>query len=174
MKGKLVIEEKKVEREKVGKVAVDLMMKEPETTSPIEQMKESLTDYEKNVYECVDRCRKEFTGDFYVLVITKKERLLENVLRNYFYGRLSCPTPDWDQTVYKFKRKSNQLVFMWVIPSKQVCEHLTENSHYVVREEQGLLKYVMAFNNGTLLALAKELNGEKKQGVELENFTFKG
>jgi len=163
-----------MKRETVGKVATDLLVKQPETTSPIEQMRESLTDYEKNVIECVERYKKSFYGDFYVVVLTKNERLLTNVFRNYFFARTSCPTPEWDQTVYKYKRKDDSLVFMWTVPSKDACEYLLRNANDVVESEQLLLRYVVAFNDGTLLRLAKELNNEKKESVELQGFTWKG
>ncbi len=163
-----------MKKETVGKVASDLMMKTPETTSPVEQMRESLTDYDKNVWECIERSKKDFPNDFYVVVITKNERLLPNVFRNYFYARLSCPTPDWDQTVYKYKRKNDQVIFMWVIPSKDACEYLTLNALQVVKEERMLLRCVLAFNDGTLMKLAKDLNGEKEDSVELQGFTWKG
>lgn len=161
-------------RETVGKISSDLIVKPLETNSAIEQMREQLSDYDKNVEECVNRCKKDFPGDFYVLVITKREKLMQNVIRNYFYGRLSCPTPDWDQTVYKYKRINDEIIFMWVIPSKQACEEITINKHLIPLEEYKLLEYVMAFNDGTLLRLAKDLNGEKESSVELKGFTFKG
>jgi len=157
-----------VTKETVGKVATDLIVKAPDTLSPIEQMQENLSEYEANIWECVERCKKDFKDDFYIVVITKNEKLLPNVFRNYFYGRLSCPTPDYDQTVYKFKRKDNAPIFMWVIPSRDACIHLIKNHQYVAPEEQGLLKYVVAFQDGTLFKLAKELNGEKLESVELE------
>jgi len=156
-------------RETVGKVASDLLIKAPETKSPIEQMREQLSDYEKNIWECAERCKKDFPGDFYIVVITKNERLMPNVFRNFFYGRLSCPTPDYDQTVYKFKRKDNAPIFMWVIPSRDASFHLKDNALYVAPEERELLKYVLAFEDGTLFKLAKELNGEKLDTPELEN-----
>jgi hypothetical protein len=145
----------------VGQVSLDLSQKQPETTSPIEQMEESLTEYERNVWECVERCKKDYPGDFYVVVITKNEKLMPNVFRNFFYGRLSCPTPDYDQTVYKYKRKDDSLTFAWVIPSRDACHYLKDNALQVAPEERGLLQYVMAFADGTLFKLAKELNGEK-------------
>jgi hypothetical protein len=58
---------------------------------------------------------------------------------------------------------------MWVIPSRDASIHLINNHLYVADEERGLLKYVMAFQDGTLFKLAKELNGEKLESVELEN-----
>lgn len=161
-------------RETVGKVSSDLIVRPLETTSAIEQMREQLSDYDKNVLECVQRSKKDFPGDFYVVVLTKRERLMQNVFRNYFYARLSCPTPDWDQAVYQYSRSSDDLMFLWVIPSKVACEEMTMNKHLIPVEEWRLLEYVLAFNDGTLMRLAKDLNGEKELSVELEGFTFKG
>lgn len=144
------------------------MQKAPETNSPIEQMRESLTDYEKNVWQCVEEGIKKHPGDFYVVVITKNERLMQNVFRLYYFNRISCPTPDYDQTVYRYKRNSAELIFMWVIPSRDASIHLMQNASYVTPEEQGLLKYVDAFNSGALFKLSKELNGEKQESSELE------
>ncbi len=152
----------------VGAASLELLNKTPDTKSPIEQMQENLTNYEANVWECAERCKKEFPGDFYIVVITKNERLMPNVFRNFFYGRISCPTPDYDQTVYKFKRKDNMPIFMWVIPSRDASFHLKDNALYVAPEERELLKYVLAFEDGTLFKLAKELNGEKLDSPELE------
>ena len=157
-----------MKRKTVGAASLELITKTPDTKSPIEQMQENLTNYESNIWECVERCKKDFPGDFYIVVITKNERLMPNVFRNYFYGRLSCPTPDYDQTVYKFKRKDNAPIFMWVIPSRDASIHLKENALYVAPQERELLKYVLAFEDGTLFKLAKELNGEKDDSPELE------
>lgn len=161
-------------RQTVGKVATDLLIKEPQEATVTEQMQESLSEYEQNLRECVDKAKKDMIGDFYVVVLTKREKLLHNVFRNYFFPRISCPTPDWDQTVYKYKRKDDHIVYMWTIPAKDACEYLTMNALQLPNEERELLKYVLAFNDGSLMKLAKELNGERAESVELEGFTWKG
>ncbi len=158
----------------VGKLAVDLLSRHRDAVSAVDQMQESLTEFEWNVWECVSRSKKDFPGDFYVVVLTKKERLLENVIRNYFYARLSCPTPDWDQTVYKYKHKGNELKFAWTIPSKQACEYVTLNYNTLPKEQAQLISYIFAFNDGTLEKVAKELNGEKSDSSLIEDFKFKG
>lgn len=162
-------------KETVGKIATDLIIKAPETTNPIEQMREQLSNYESNFWECVKSGVKLYPSkDFYVVVLTKNEKLLKNVFRNFFFNRLSCPTPDWDQTLYKYKHKNEEVVFMWTIPSKVACEHLTFHAREVVPEEQALLRYVLAFNDGTLMKLAKDLNNEMPDSPELRDFVFKG
>lgn len=147
-------------RETVGKVSSDLIVKEPETRSPIEQMQENLTQYDNNIHMCVKDGKRIYPHDFYVVVLTKKERLMENVLRNYFLHRSTCPTPDYDQAVYKYTRTSDRIEFLWVIPAKDICELMRENITRVDKSEYDLLKFVIDFYEGSLLKKARMLNGE--------------
>src|SRR3990167_4938546 len=91
----------------------------------------------------------------------KKEPLMPNVIRNYFYGRLSCPTPDYDQTVYFYDQESDIIEFLWVIPSKDACLYLKENALLVDPAESQLLRFVLDFADGTLFAIAKTRNRER-------------
>lgn len=152
----------------VGKIATDLLAKPESQHTVVEQMQENLTDYDKNIFICVEQAKKTYSGDFYIVVECKKERLLHNVIRNYFFARLSAPTPTWDQTVYKYHRKRDFLEFLWVIPSQDACEYLTINKNYIPESEYGLLKFVLEYNDGTLLKLAKKLNGEAEDSPLIE------
>ena len=152
----------------VGQASIDLLKKEHQQLNPMEYMREMLTDYESNINECVDRYKKAFNDDFYVVVITKKEPLLKNVLRSYFTARISCPTPDYDNAVYKYTKENESLEFLWVIPSKDTCELLMDNAAIVDKSEWGLLRYVLQFSDGTLFRQCKKLNGETIDTPELE------
>lgn len=152
----------------VGKQALMLMAKEPDTRSPIELERAMHEDYEKHIYECVERCKKEFPQDFFVVVETKKEKLLQNVVRNFFFGRLSCPTPNYDQTVYRYSRADDKVEFLWVIPARDICQHLKENAVQVAPAERDLLNFVLDFSDGTLFERCKKLNGEVEDSVLLE------
>ena len=133
------------EKKTVGKISTELIEKDVKVDhSPIDQMRESLTDYDANIYECIERGKKDYNKDFYIVVITKKERLMPNVLRNYFITRFSCPTPQFDQTVYKYNYKDQIIEFLWVIPAKDICEALLNNSLHIDGSEDlfdaGVLK----------------------------------
>ena len=149
-----------MKKETVGKISSDLIIKEPETRSPVEQMREQLSEYDQNIYKCVNHGITLYKNDFYIVVLTKKERLMPNVLRNYFLHRSSCPTPEWDQTVYKYHAKDQKIEFLWVVPAKDVCEYLQRNALLVENEEKGLLNYVIAYHDGSLFKKCKQLNGE--------------
>ena len=159
----------KKKKQTVGKLATDLAQKSADNTHTAhDQMEESLTDWDRNIFECIDRSKKEYSGDFYLVVITKKERLLTNVIRNYFMTRVSCPTPDYDQTVYKYNKKDEILDFLWVIPSKDACIMLKENAMLVMPEERQLLQFVLDFADGSLYEMAKKLNGESADSILLQ------
>jgi hypothetical protein len=147
-------------RDKVGKISVDLAQKTPDTRDPIEQMRENLSDYDKEMWVCIERGKKELFCDFYIVVITKKEPLMENVLRNYFGFRRSCPTPDYDQAVYKYSQKDDEVSFLWVVPSKDACMMMIANRLIIDPEERELKEFVLRFASGDLMRLAKLLNGE--------------
>jgi len=146
-------------RETVGKVAQDLIIKDEKVT-PTEQMMESLSDYDKNIYEAIDRGKKDFAGDFFVVVLTKREKLLPNVLRNYFTVRLSCPTPNYDQTVYQYIHKNDALEFLWTIPDRYICNFIKEHCMELPPEQKQLIQFVLDFADGTLMQKAMVLNKE--------------
>lgn len=153
---------KKEKKKTVGSEAYDRLLKLPETTDPIELEREMHKDYEANVQECITRSSKEYDGDFFVVVTTKKERIMQNVLRNYFFGRKTCPTPEYDQAVYRYHRKEGIAEFLWVIPSKDTCQMMRDNALEVAPEERELRDFVLSFYDGSLLQLSKRLNGEKE------------
>ncbi len=158
-----------MKRDTVGKLSSELLKQESPTNSPIELEREMHTEYDKNIDECITSGKKKYNHNFYVIVITKRERLMPNVFRNYFFARETCPTPDWDQAVYRFMRSVDAIEFLWVIPSKDTCEHLKQNALYVSSEEKELLHFVLDFSDGTLLKLAKKLNKEKEDSPLLDS-----
>ncbi len=144
----------------VGKAAYDLLVKVEEQHNPIEYEREMHKEYEKEVWVCVDTNKSVFDGDFYVVVLCKRERLLPNIYRNYFLARRSCPTPTFDQTVYKYHREHNALEFLWVIPDQETCVVFKREALDIAPEEKELLKFVLDFSDGTLDKKAAALNNE--------------
>jgi len=123
----------------------------------------SSDSFENQVRECVERGCRAFDGDFYVVVILKKERLMQNVMRQYFLPRQSCPTPEWDQVVYFFSKESCSLKFLWTVPDRGICQYLSSPGFIPDVHEMELYRCVCEFNDGTLLALCKKLNKEELQ-----------
>lgn len=149
-------------REKtVGQISTELKEDILDNTHTAEdQMREQLDKYEADIFKAIADAKKKFDTDFYIVALTKKERLMDNVIRIYFFARLSCPTPEYDQAVYFYDRKLDKVDFLWVVPSKHTCEMYKEDVLHVPPEEKQLLKYVLDFEDGTLLKYAKLRNNE--------------
>jgi hypothetical protein len=158
---------KKTKRDTVGKISSDLLQKQPESRDPIELQRKMQEDYIDHLKQCIETHKKIFPADFYIVVITKNEKLMPNVFRNYFSARISCPTPEYDQSVFKYHAKDEYVEYIWTVPSKDACIHLKENAQYVVKEEQQLLKFVLHFLDGTLDNVAKHMNGESIDSILL-------
>lgn len=177
-------------KQTVGKIASDLLLKTPETRDPIELQREIQKDYLDNLKWSVQHMQKKvdcshlvgnnrgheqcaqrtaYLDDFYVVVITKKEKLLENVLRNYFFETIDCPSPDYNQSVFRYSHAREELEYLWTVPDRDTCDLFQQNAIHIVPEERQLLDFVLKFRNGTLLQQARRLNGENLQtGIILE------
>ena len=148
------------DKKTTGEVSLELLSKKQDPVLVIDQARSQLSSYQENIIECVNSNKNRLDKDFYVTVLTKKERLLPNVLRNYFFARASCPTPDYDQIVYKYMRSSEEIKLLWVIPSKDACIYMIKNKHLIPKEEEELLSYVLAFESGELYKKSVILNKE--------------
>src|SRR3990167_4938545 len=62
------------ERKTVGQIYSELAIKQPDTQDPIELEREMHSDYEQKIDECIALHKKKWTQDFYIIVITKKNR----------------------------------------------------------------------------------------------------
>jgi len=153
----------------VGEASVRLSRKSNSKHSAVDQMREQLTDYDKNVHQCIKENRNFLDDVFYVVALTKKERLMPNVIRGYFFARMSCPTPDYDQVVYRYTKSGDHLEFLWVVPSIEIVNYMKSHRSKIPASQYSLLENVLKFTDGTLLRLAKQENNEKRDSNILED-----
>lgn len=158
-------EEKGQKRKTVGQVSSEMMLKaalNPSNTDSNLQTDAHLTDYEQNIVECAQKfSERNLKTSFFVVVLTKREKLLKNVMRNYFFARFSCPTPDYDQAVFHYDYETEDINLLWIVPDRQSCFHLKENILNNPPDLKELVQYVLDFADGTLFKKALALNNEK-------------
>ena len=163
-------------RRTVGSIATELSQQASHSIDPREIQEATEKEYLRELRWCVEHAQKKepcrencpkecadrekLDGDFFIECILKKEKLLENVLRNYFIPRTTCPEPFYDRTVYKFNAASQQIEFIWVVPDKDTCETFKENKLHIVPAERELLQNVLNFYDGTLYRMMKKFNNE--------------
>lgn len=149
-------------KDTVGAIAANLAGKHESTIdhSVHEQMQAMLVEWDKNMFESVEKGKQSFHSDFFIVVETKKEPLMKNVLRNYFIVRQSCPTPMYDNTVYRYHRNDEHIELLWVLPSKDTCYMMKSRALEIPLEERELLQFVLDDADGTLLQKSLIINKE--------------
>ncbi len=156
------------ERENVGKIASDLLEKKEGPIDVVEQRRAMQEKYIDNLIECAYSNKSVFTGDFFIVVETKTEPLIPNVARNYFFARQTCPTPTYDESVYRYIREDDKIEYLWTLPSKEACYYLRDHAVETHPEQRQLLLFVLSFFDGTLLQRCQELNHEQPNSILLE------
>lgn len=159
-------------RNTVGYEAVRLFEKGEYVASPIDLREAGLRDYYQNLIDCALKHRKVFTGRFFIIVATKREPLLTNVIRNYFFARKTCPTPEYEQSVFRYDNIDEKIEYIWTVPDKETVHHLLLNAPFVVPAEQELLQMCKDFVSNKLLRKAKKYNQEKETSLELTKETI--
>lgn len=165
-----------ISKKTVGEISTDLLLKTSAPLSPIEIQRATENEFLANLQwavnhelketDCTEVCkaacltRSASTKDFYVSVLTKSEKKLANVLRNYFVVTHDCPTPFFDQSVWKYVYKRGDLVYLWTVPNQETALTLKQNRNIVVPSEHQSLQFVLDYYDGTLHRFAKGLNGE--------------
>lgn len=159
---------KKNSGERVGEKAIDLRVKSDMQTDAIELEREihqgtnSKKSYEEEIWTTIDRGLSDssISGDFFIVVLFKKERHLQNIIRHYFFYRKTCPTPTYDQTVYKYHRHSKEVEYIWTVPDNVTCLNLPLCKHDLPDEHQRLVHMIEAFRCGDLDRYCAKLNNE--------------
>jgi len=156
--------------ENVGKLARDLQLQDDQKINPIDLQREiqkgnnSDDSYESHLIQCLERGKQSMEGPFFVVVLFKKERIMQNVVRNYFFFRHTCPTPEYDQTVYWFDPKTEELRYLWSVPDKKTAYEIYLSRHELPAEYEELGRFCQEFIDGVLDRKCAELNGEEWEG----------
>lgn len=120
----------------------------------------SKKSYEAEIQTTIKRALSDpnIKNNFYIVVLLRKERTLSNVLRQQFFYRQTCPTPEYDQTVYQYHRHSGEIQYLWTIPDLMACTRLRHMKNYISDEQKLLFSMIEAFYSGDLDKLANKLN----------------
>src|SRR5271157_3681341 len=153
----------------VGQMALEMALKEPDTYDSWELSQEQLKTFPAEIQKAYHAGRAKYppNKDFYIQILIKWERIFgEKVIHPHFLPRQSCPTPEWDQVVYRCHHESGEVEFLWVLPNRKHYYYLLYNPFEIHQDEQQMLKFVQMDHSGELLRWAKRLNGEIVTGKE--------
>jgi hypothetical protein len=153
----------------VGEMAAALDgARKDNTHSVVEQTVEMLKKYSDEVYECLGNGKKHFNSDFYIEVLLKSnESVIRDSISNIFVARGSCPTPFFDQTVYKYTKQDDKLDYLWTVPDIALCRLYANHRDLVPEDEKELYQNICDYYSG---ALAKREYLENNPDKKIQSF----
>jgi len=126
---------------------------------PIELARNMMKDWPSLREKAIKEGLAKMNGDFYIVMITKEEQLYTEVKSVFFITAQACPSPTYDQTVYKYHRAESKLEWAWTIPDLESCKYLMENLLTIDDPDMKRLRdFVIEFYNETLTLRAMKYN----------------
>lgn len=156
-------------KETYGKIALDALANNTLDDDVIEYRRAMEQGVIKQLYEQADIAKikpQYHNKDFYVVLVTNKERLMQGI-RSLVITRISCPTPVYSQSVWKYKRSTGELEYLWTIPGQSLYMFILGNATKFLNdpETNQIAKYVLLMESGEMLEWVKKENGNKKDAV---------
>lgn len=105
--------------------------------------------------------------DFYVVSAFSVEPV-GNKPKLVIWTRFSCPTPTYNQTVYKYHNLSASLEYLWNIPHEWTYKQLIGDPRSLKDESEAvrnMAKFCFLMESGELLNWVLRENGEKPDGI---------
>lgn len=122
--------------------------------------KETLKDLYINAIKCIENGKKHFDGDFYIELERIADRIVPDHERRFFFARVDCPIPFYDQAVYKYNKHKNEVSMLWNLPDIEYAEELRYKISDLKEGERELRENVIKFYNRDLAILAYNENKE--------------
>lgn len=144
----------------VGKRYVDLKAKVQDQATIPEFIQAIGNDFMPKLLAMVEKDKQKADNDFFIEACISMHPLMPDVPQFFMISRHTCPTPFPDQAVFHYKKKQDELEFLWMVPSLDQCEYYIHNWNKLRPDEYEAAKDVLAYRDGTLLLRAKKLNGE--------------
>jgi hypothetical protein len=105
--------------------------------------------------------------DFYIVLVPTNERTPEGLPKDLPLVRRSCPTPGYNQNVWKYHHKTGNVEFLWSIPRKLIYWQLYVNRFKYLTDPvmKSRTAFVVSMESGKLLEWVKKENGELQDAV---------
>ena len=149
----------------IGKVAYDLLQKPDYKQGVVDTQREVDKEFFSEIQKCVERKpHKDWKSPWYIIVLNRRERTMVNVVRRQFFGRQTLPTPEYDQTVFRYYPGTGNLEFIWCLPDKNTTLWMYDSPEQVPKEQDWLKNFVFDYINGTLYASMIKKYPEEAKG----------
>lgn len=125
---------------------------------------------QQKLHEIIGEAVKEdyfLNRSFYIMMVQTNSRDELKTPENKFFVRRSCPSPGYNQHVYKYHHVSGSLEYLWCIPRKNNYYHIWNNrlKYLYNPATKRLATFVISMESGELLKWVKKENGELPDAI---------
>lgn len=107
--------------------------------------------------------------DFYIVAVWSFSRDFApgQVPEDFFFVRRSCPTPGYNQNVFKYHHQTGSIEFLWSIPKKRRYYELWANRTRYINDPvlKARTAFVVSMETGKLMEWVLKENGNLKDAV---------
>ncbi len=149
------------------------LLQSPETTQEAKLRQEELRylsnsmgdDRMKKLYAVAQETARQdyfLNVDFYIVLVPTNERTAQMDPADFYFVRRSCPTPAYNQNVFKYHVSDKSLEFLWSIPRKARYWQLYANRNKYMTDPvmKSRTSFVVMMESGKLLEWVAQENGE--------------
>lgn len=137
------------EKQKFGQAAYDLLRKPPEYME-VGDIQDEISKRMQAELEDIIEGHKNYSKEYYIQIIMRKERTAKNALRFQYFMRRTPAAPAYDTSLFRYNNITDKLDYLWSIPDQDTCEYLLAHETELPSEEKPLLKFVKMFSDGKL------------------------
>lgn len=126
-------------------------------------MEQMVSTFPDQLYQTVDKGKRECPDtnrDFFISSVLWNDPFNHKIFKRQFFWSLECPRPYVNFTVFKYYRKTDEIELIWSIPDRETLNFYYNNRLHASPKDWDLLKYCIAYKDGTLYKRMKELNNE--------------
>lgn len=120
------------------------------------------TSINQKIQKVYEEGKKEYADNFYIVCLIRGERFSKGTtVRNQVFHQKDCPTPTYDQNVFKYDRSKNCLIYLWSVPDIAFTHWISKYYLYLPLDQQDLAYFCRAFLSGGLDRLCARENKEE-------------
>lgn len=139
------------ERNTIGTEAVQLAQKGDERIEARDIQQEADKEYFEEIYKAAQaKPACNWRQPFYIVVQITKPGYLVNVIRRRFFARQTLPTPQPDQTVWRYDPRTTDLEYLWTLPDLDAINEISMNRQWLRDEDKMLGEIVVDYLNKSL------------------------
>ncbi len=148
----------KEKKKTAGELIAENLKRVPDIASAQDVGKELYKNFEKWMYEWIEKGRTTYEGDFFIIVNLKLEQSLEHAPHIIPELRQTCPDPFYDQSVWHYKKELDELEFLWSIPDLGTTLLFKDDPLNCPSDQKDLRECILDFLDGTLQQKTVQLN----------------